>query len=551
LHLKTFDRSKRYRLLWVAAALGLLAACSEEDDGGSPTDGGTSQPITVEEILVSPKAANPGDTLRLSAIVTSSDDNVGDIPSVEWTATGGAFLEDDGSSVRWVAPAGGTYVVTARATNSANTAQGSTDVFVADRSIVVTGGAGTPRLQPNQTDLHYLHTGPIVGASQLEVFRWQGGVAEDAVDNPSAANGPIGKYLTYAEDGTFEVHSADSIIVGAALQPVHIYIGDFATKNYTRITVDTAPGVRHQAYLYPDVAPDSRLIAFEGYITGPTSSGPDSFDIFVYDKAVPTRQRVTLSHTNHKNAFPTWSTDERWLTFVSDRGGNLRWELYGMPITGGVVNTDQASLVRLSDTAGTLASGSIRVSETDFPKPKMVWNPVAPTLAILATDGVTYLITTTTTGASQVVVGNFDPDDPETPREFVWSPDGNRLAVTTGARIRTIASDGSNTLILERAGDTFADLAWSPDSRWLVYRAIRASSVWFEVIDFNETPLPAPLPVTAAEPNFGGANSLAAYRSIMSMSPAWSTAGDLFYPTFATGSSTVGIISVDMSGLAP
>lgn len=549
--MKTFDRSKRYGLLWVAAALGLLAACSEEDSG-SPTDGGgNSQPLTVEEILVSPKAGNPGDTLRLSAIVTSSDENVGDIPSIAWTATGGAFLEDDGSSVRWVAPASGTYVVTARATNTANTAQGSTDLFVADRSIAVVSGAGTPRLQPNQTDLHYLHTDFIVGGSDVEVFRWQAGVAEDAVDNPAEANGPIGRYLTYAKDATFEVHSADSTILGASLQPVHVYIGDFATKNYTRITVDTAPGVRHQAYLYPDVAPDSRLIAFEGYITGPTSSGPDSFDIFVYDKAVPTRQRVTLSHTNHKNAFPTWSTDERWLTFVSDRGGNLRWELYGMPVTGGVVNTSQASLVRLSDTGGTLASGAIRVNETDFPKPMMAWNPVAPTLAVLATDGVTYLITTTTTGASQVIVGNFDPDHPETPREYIWSPDGNRLAVTTGAKIRTIASDGSNTLILERAGDTFADLAWSPDSRWLVYRATRGSTAWFEVIDLNESPLLPPLPVTAAENTFGGPNSLAAYRGIMSMSPAWSTTNDLFYTSFTTGSVTVGIISVDMSALTP
>jgi hypothetical protein len=548
LHLKTFVRSKRYRLLWAAAVLGLVAACSDEDDGGTPTDNGTSQPISVEEILVSPKSANPGDTLRLSVILSSSDENEGDIPSIAWTATGGAFLEDEGSSVRWVAPAGGTYVATARATNSANTATGSTNLFVADRTVAVPDGAGTPRLQSNQTDLYYVHPPDVVDAdSDLEVYRWQGGVVEDAVTTPSAANGPIGRFLTYAKDGSFEVHSADSTIIGAAIQPIHVYIGDFGSGVYTRITVDKASGVRHQGFLYPDVAPDNRLIAFEGFLTGPTSAGPDSFDIFVYDKAVPSRLRATLSHKNHKNAFPTWSTDERWLTFVSDRGGNLRWELYGMRVSGGVVNTQDSLVVRLSDTGGTLATGAIKVN--DFPKPMMRWNPVAPTLAVLATDGVTYLITTTTTGASQVVVGAFDPV--ETPKEYAWSPDGSRLMVTTGTRIRAVASDGSNTLILSRVGDTFADLAFSPDSRWLVYRVTRSNQNWFEVLDLDQSPLLPPLPITAAESGSSGVNNLAAYRTVMSMSPAWSTSNRLYYTSFATGAATVGIISVDVSGLAP
>ena len=547
--MKKFVRSNRYRLLWAAAVLALVAACSDEEDGGSPTDGDLSHPIFVDEIIVSPKAANPGDTLRLSAIVTSSDENEGDIPSIQWTATGGAFLEDTGSSVRWIAPASGTYVATATAANNNDTATGSTDLFVADRAIVVGSGAGTPRLQSNQTDLHYLHTSDLVAESNVEVYRWQGGIEADAVNNPGPADGPIGRFLTYAKNGSFEVHSADSTVEDAAIDPIHIYIGDFATENYTRITVDTAPGVRHQAYLYPDVAPDNRLIAFEGYITGPTSAGPDSFDIFVYDKLVPTRQRVTLTHTNHKNAFPTWSTDERWLTFVSDRGGNLRWELYGMPVNAGVVNTAQASLVRLTDTGGTLAAGNMKVN--DFPKPMMAWNPVAPTLAILATDGVTYLVTTTTTGASQVVVGSFDPSGTEIAREFAWSPDGSRLMVTTGAKIREVASDGSNSVILSRGSDTFADLAYSPDTRWLVYRVTRSNTVWFEVIDLDQSPLPPPLPITAAEPNSSGANNLAAYRSIMSMSPAWSTTNDFFYAGFIPGTPTVGIISVDVSGLLP
>jgi hypothetical protein len=114
-----------------------------------------------------------------------------------------------------------------------------------------------------------------------------------------------------------------------------------------------------------------------------------------------------------------------------------------------------------------------------------------------------------------------------------------------------VASDGSNTLILSRVGDTFADLAFSPDSRWLVYRVTRSNQNWFEVLDLDQSPLLPPLPITAAESGSSGVNNLAAYRTVMSMSPAWSTSNRLYYTSFATGAATVGIISVDVSGLAP
>lgn len=541
--MKTIDRSKRRWLLGAVTVLGLAIACSE-DKGGTSTDPGSSQPISVQDIIASPKSAGPGDTLQLSAIVVSSDENVGDIPTVAWTATGGAFLEDDEASVRWVAPVGGVYTVTAKAKNSANTATGTSDLFVGGEAVVVNSQAGAIRLQANQTDFYFLHSGNNVSFG-VEAFAVLAGLAGDAVDLPASVDGPNNTWLTYAPNVSFEVHSVDSIMPGATDNPIHLYIGDFGTKTYRSITLDTPAGTRHQGYLYPDVATDNRLVAFEGFLPQALASGADSFDIFVYDAVASTRQRVTLNHGNHRNAFPTWSTDQRWLTFVSDRSGARQWDLYGMPIVGGVINTAQASLVRLSNTGGVLAAGTMAVD--GFAKPLMAWNPVAPILAVLASDGVTYLIETTATASNQITVGTFASG---VPSEFAWSPDGTWVALTTGGEILTVANDGSRTSRLARAGDTFADLAWSPDSGWLVYRATRGSSAWLEVIDLDQSTLSDPIAISAAAPIASATTGLATYRALMSMSPVWG--GDVLYvPTFGTGLATPGIMSVDVSGLTP
>ena len=100
-----------------------------------------------------------------------------------------------------------------------------------------------------------------------------------------------------------------------------------------------------------------------------------------------------------------------------------------------------------------------------------------------------------------------------------------------------------------RPGDTFADLAWSPDGRWLVYRVTRGSMAWFEALDTNGSSVP--LPITAADPDGSLAWGLADYRGLMSMSPAWSSSNVLYYATFGTGSPTVGIRSLDLSTLIP
>ena len=557
--MKTIVRPKRYWALAAAlftAFAALLGACSNNDSGGSPTDGNTSVPIQVEEIIASPKSADPGDTLVLSAIVVSTPPNQSDIPTMSWTASGGAFLETDQTSVRWVAPATGVYTVTAKAKNTANSAQNSADIFVGGATQLVASQAGAVYVRSTPGDLYYLRTNNNINLG-AEVFGVSAGVSNDAVDLPASVDGANGKYMTLAPDLSFEVHSVDSIIPGEDTQPIHLYVGDFASKNYRRISLDIPSNKRHPRYTDANVAPDNRSVAFGGMLPTPTAVSTDSFDIFVDDVVASTRQRVTRTHTNHHNAFPTWSTDQSWLTFVSDRSGRNQWDLYGMPITGGVINTAQSSLVRLSNTGGVLMAGSIGTG--DFKKPLLAWNPVAPTMAVVASDGFMYMIMTNPSGATQTSVAIAHPTD------LAWSPDGSLLAFQANVTVQdadghnvvasglvTVLSDGSNPQTrVARIGDAIADIAWSPDGAWLVYRVTRASQSWLEVYDLDQSTITKPIAITASERAGSSTLSLVAYRVLMSMRPVWSNAGVLYYPSFATGANTVGIVSVDVSGLTP
>ncbi len=536
--MKTIERPNRYALVALAFALvgGLLGACEDEKGDGTITDPtGPSTPIQIETIIATPKAASPGDTIAFSAIVVSSSPNEGDIPEVTWTASGGSFLEDNTSSVRWVAPGVGMYRVTARAKNTANTVSKPFDLFVGATEVLVNNQAGQVFPQANGTDIYYLRSSNI--ASGVEVYS----LAGDVVTTPESLDGSNNRSITLASNLSFEAHSFfinsfDSTDNGI----LHIFTGNFTTGEFQRISTGSPNGFRFPAFNDPAISPDNRYVAYGGMLPTAMPSPSDSFDIFVYDTQGPTRQRVTESHTNHHNTFPSWSTDRRWLTFVSDRSARV-WEIYGMPVNvSGVINTAQASLVRLSNTGGTIAVGN--PGGATFRRPPMKWSPVAPNLAVLASDGTLYIIKTTPSGATQVDFPGFESGKVVT---FAWSPDGQQLAAATAAEVLLLSSDGTSRSLLVRSGDSFSDLSWSPDSAWLLYRVTRGGSSWFEIFDIDGTTLPTPVPVTEAV----SAGNLGAYRAVMSMSGAWSSANLFFYPTFETGFGTPGIAALDMSGL--
>lgn len=533
------------RIVWLAALLAAISAC--DDEKTDDTVSTPSTPLRVEEIIIAPKASAPGDTVTLTADIRSSSQNEGDVPSTRWTADGGTFLEDNKMTVRWIAPVtAGFYNISVRATNAAGSATAQTDVFVGTQTLLVNSEAGAIRMKANGTDFYYVRTPAL--ASGVEVYSYAGA----PVDAVSPVR-PTGFELVYAPTLAYEVHATNVTapeslgIASANPRPRQLYVGDFTLGTLQRISQDLAAfdSPRRNQFGFPDVSPDGQLIAYQGVVTNSFSASLDSVDIFVYRPAGPNRERATGTHTNHKNFFPSFSTDQNWLTFISDRGGANQWEIYAMPVAGTTVDTSPASVVRLTDTGGTIAAtrpGGVPAL------PLRAWSRGVSTLATVSGDNILYLMTTSGAGATLVDV----PGIPVSIQELVWSPSGALLAVVATGKdsedrsvmqIYTVAGGTAQLRYQALSGDLLRDVVFSPDAQWMVFRLTRSGLAWLEILDLSGGVLTSSVAITGTLPAGGAAE----YRAVMSLSPAWG-AGDILYVPVFQGGATPAIMSLDVSG---
>ncbi len=533
---------------WLVASLALVAACSnnkKENDTAAPEP----TPLSVEEIIVSPKAGSPGDTLLMTADIRSSSPNVGDIPTTDWSATGGTLIDHNQLTVRWVAPPSpGMFRISVKATNAAGSASDNVDVFVGSEVVRVPTQAGEIKLLPGGSEFYFRHATSL--SAGTEAYAYIGGVQSDPIVSASSVGGD----LAFSPSLAFEAHartvtSNDSTtITNPILRPRHIYLGDLNGGGLQRITKDLAQtdSPRRNQFTLPSFSPDGTMVAYQGLVTHVFAVSFDSVDVFVYNRNGPTRVRVTGTHPNHRNYYPSFSTDQKWLTFISDRSGNSQWELYGVPVSGGVVDTNPASVTRLTQTGGTIAPGTGAAPG----RPVMAWNPLGSTLAIAAADGTLYLVTTDAAGASSEVVSGI----PNSIQELRWSGDGSMLVVVaTGEAdekpiqmIFTVTGSTAQQRLVSIPGDGTRDVALSPDKLWLVFRRTRVNSAWFELLDLTGGRYPQPVPLTGAGP----VSNLLTYRVAMPMNAVWGAANTLFLLRFASSDATATpqIVSLDVSG---
>lgn len=523
--------------LTVLLALGNLAGCSE--DKGTGTDEGSVR-ITATGIIVNPKSPEPGDTVQLTVVLESDTVNPGDYPTIVWTASTGpaGFLENGQFSVRWVAPSASQLVdIGVTATNTVNTTKYTTTIFVGTVVRIVDSEAGQIFLRPNGMDFVYLHTPDVT--SGVDVFEYVGGSASDMVPGDS-----LGDNLVISRNLDRTAYEIESPPVGYFIEPVNIVYEDLQARTWKQITEDKAGDFkvkRRQKYTFPSLSPGGGLVAFQGL--HPTALGnhpetePDTLDIYVYNVGADTTTNVTATHGSFRsNYYPSFSTDGKWLVFVSDRNVRGSWEYYGLPVNGQSVATDSAATVRLTATDGQITNGSgLTVS-----KPMKAWNPVSPVMALVTTNGSLYQMVMDSQGASLIQVTGVGS---ERPREMVWSTDGSELVTTDGASVYTVAAQGGaatrrHTVAL--AGDLIRDLTWSPDLKWLVYRVTRGQSSWFELLSLTAgTP---PVVLTQAIP----AGEVGSYRNVMSASAVYTPANLLIMLLFDEDTPSINVL--DLSG---
>jgi Tol biopolymer transport system component len=526
----------------VVILAALPFACEEGDE--LPTDIDTG-PISLDEIIASPKSPAPGDTISLTAVVSSDSQNEGDFPDIVWSASGGAFIENNQQTVRWVAPnESRMFGISCKATNGVNSSSLSIEVFVSSPGQILAARAGELYLWANETDLYYRRSTNVTQGA--EIWKIVGGVDSDAV--PDGSRNGLGFVLDDAlGQATYMVLGSTA---GRVDPPVEVFIDDLNAGTYTQVTFNRKLFFesRHDQFLFPKFSPDNNLVTFHQMFPAPFVGGVDTFDIDVFNVNTQTTTIVTETHgTLRRNNFhASFSSAQDWLVFLADRSGQNQWELYGLPVTGDQVATDSSATVRLSVTGGRMAGGTTPQDVYQSPPPS-AWNgdPATNVLAWLDGDNILWLFALSAAGAQQTEVVGLGG----APRFMKWSNDGQQLAIATSTElyISDLAGTASVVLTGKPAGDTPRDVAWSADGNWLIYRVARSAFTWHELLDVGAGVLPQGVPAVITSTSSG--IDLSTYSSRMSIASVMNSADVVTMLVWPGGQATPAISRVDVSGI--
>ncbi len=232
--------------------------------------------------------------------------------------------------------------------------------------LLVEKDAGEIHTTGNGNDFYYQST--IDLSDGTNVSGYIGGVVSEVAPG-------LGDNRVFSPDVTRSAHSVFNIVSGQLDFEQNVVVVDFATGIEDMITSDNRvpTDTRHLQHDFPYFSPGSDLIAYQIFSPFPINgAGVDTLDVVVHTLATGVKQTPTLTHgVRRRNMFPTFSSDGSWLVFVSDRTGRDVWELYGLPVTGGVVDAVTASTVRLTNTSGRI---TVRTQQ-GVPPPQMTWSP--------------------------------------------------------------------------------------------------------------------------------------------------------------------------------
>lgn len=519
---------------FIACSLLLTLAAGGCDD--NPADEGSLEPtpLAIDELIITPKAPAPGDTVVLSAVVTSNSPNVGDFPTYAWSVEEGSLLDNQKSLVRWIAP--GTskiYRVSVTVSNSVSTKSHSEDVFVTNTTTVVPSFAGELRLIPGLDAFYYLYS-QMSAADQtfpgFTISRWEQGSAQ-----PVTLDLPGLEYV-FSPDLDFAAHSYQQTSALFDKNPFNIVIDALPSGLQTVVTRDEAADInrRRNQYTSPSISTDGALVAFQVFkaaVLLPEQGGVDTFNVYVYNKNTAQTMRIM---TASRDFYPSFSNNGQYLTFISNRNATAGWELFAFPVSGGTVDTLSAHVVQLSSTGGLIASGSPPSA------PIRAWNPNSahPFLAIVGADKKLRLVGMDGTydavqGISGIVTS------------MSWSGNGTRLAVSTGNTIYSVDLNRTAQVVhTSHEGDLIGDLAWIDNDGLILYNIKRLGSTWFELIDVGSSAaITGALKVTPKMP----ASGIEDYRDVCSLRASWKSNAEIYTPVFLTG--TPGVIRMNLSGL--
>jgi hypothetical protein len=423
------------------------------------------------------------------------------------------------------------FELSVAASNKGSSSSAKTNVFVSRRSVLVGSGAGEMRLSPSGDSLTYIST-PVAPSDRT--FRGFG-VRFNSQGNDWEALSPN---LTFQLDLSDDL-SMVAYVVPQAFNMIRVHYTDLVT-DITTIIPNTPFFQRGPQYLEPDFSSDKTLLTYQVWhpdvLLPPSQGGVDTFAVSIWDLATLTEKRVAVQGTNFH---PTFSSDGNHLVYMSDRSGTGGFELYALPVVGGTVPVDSSTTpTPLTDTGGSMGDSNPPANQ-----PK-AWNPnlADPILATREVAGKLHLVPTDGTGSVLV-------NAPGSAQEFVWSPSGQDLMMSTGNELYRVSKTGNAELVYQSTtGDNFSRLSWSGDETFLLYNAKRLNDTWYELIDLNGSlGISEPLRVTSASPP----GESGTYANFMSIRPVWSRTGSTAYVLFFDSGPTPNISTMDFGGLSP
>ncbi len=527
--------------------LGVVTVGCSDDESA---DGVDEKPLTISMIIINPKSIAQTDTLTATAVPEGSS-TPGSFPTYKWTKTGGTFLTDNQQSVDWVAPdSSAVFRLTCTVTNSGGSNSAAVDVFVGRQQVVIPQQAGEVHLLSSGL-LYYLR-GPVgdAGWDSSKVYLADVGSGPGGLSVLKGSR--LGDQFVFSKHLANAAHSAwGEIRIENTVDPIDVWLVGLDVGRVTAVTSDGSleGGTRHQQYQYPYFSANENLLTYQGFLPAPQQGDVDTVDVFVHyldqDKSVNATRADTQSE-RRRNLYPTISSDDSWLMFVSDRAERDTWDYYGLPIVGGVVDTLLSQTKRLT-TAGLVGLGPWTIID----RPLMTWNPSSrPVLAVVGDDDVLYFIETNAGGANTRAIQSITGDI----SELDWSTDGQTLAVSASkvlkegepasSELYTVPIDGSPQLRhTSHPGDGIVDVTWSPDAEFIVYRVIRGDEAWFELIDIDGGTDFLETVVLSARAQLGDRSS---YAAQMSTDSAYGS-GDVVYMLFFDGLSPR-LSTLDISG---
>ncbi len=208
------------------------------------------------------------------------------------------------------------------------------------------------------------------------------------------------------------------------------------------------------------LSPDRQRVVYSGLeLSIPPSSG-----MFVVDSAGASQQ--ISSPELRPSSLARWSPDQSWVAFYASPGDDLSDELF-------VCASDGSSCAQLT---------SEPIVSVQSNEELLRWSPTSNRIAFTASvsDNERHLFSARPDGGDLVDLSAQLGVFAHVQEEYVWSPDGTRLAFRSGTVLYTVPGGGGPadliTNQLSQLDDDEFDFGWAPGSSRLVYRAIDGGS---------------------------------------------------------------------------